>query len=137
MIIVRDNINDVDEFNFLYNSVGWGAYDKDISKKALENTYYSVSIYDNDKIIGYGRLIGDAICFMYIHDVMVLPEYQNQGIGTKVMNKLLEKIKEIQNENPDLRTYLGASKGKEKFYEKFGFIKRIDANLGYAMILTK
>ena len=137
MIIVRDNINDVDEFNFLYNSVGWGAYDKDISKKALENTYYSVSIYDNDKIIGYGRLIGDAICFMYIHDIMVLPEYQNQGIGTKIMNKLLEKIKEIQNENPNLRTYLSASKGKEKFYEKFGFIKRIDTNLGHAMILTK
>ena len=33
------------------------------------------------------------------------------------MNKLLDKIKEIQNENPNLRTYLGASKGKEEFYE--------------------
>lgn len=32
------------------------------------------------------------------------------------------------------RVYLGASKNKEKFYEKFGFIKRIDADLGYGMI---
>lgn len=38
-------------------------------------------------------------------------------------------------ENPSLRVYLGASKNKEKFYERFGFVKRIDANLGYGMIL--
>ena len=36
-----------------------------------------------------------------------------------------------------MRTYLGASKGKEKFYEKFGFITRIDAGLGPGMILKK
>ena len=137
MIIVRDNINNVDEFNLLYDLVGWGSYDKNISKKALDNTYYSVSVYDDDKIIGYGRLVGDAICFMYIHDVIVLHEYQNKKIGTMIMNKLLDKIKEIQNENPNLRTYLGASKGKEEFYERFGFIKRIDADLGYGMILMK
>ena len=54
-----------------------------------------------------------------------------------IMNKLLDKIKEIQNENPNLRTYLGASKGKEGFYERFGFVKRINADLGYGMILMK
>ena len=38
-------------------------------------------------------------------------------------------------ENPDIKVHLGASQNKEKFYERFGFIKRIDANLGYGMIL--
>ncbi len=104
-------------------------------KKALANTYYSVSIYDDETIIGYGRLIGDGICFMYIHDVMVRPNYKNKKIGTMIMNKLLDKIKTIERENPYLRVYLGASKGKEEFYEKFGFTKRIDADLGYGMIL--
>ena len=51
------------------------------------------------------------------------------------MNKLLEKINELKKENPNLRVYLGASKNKENFYKKFGFIRRIDANLGYGMIL--
>lgn len=104
-------------------------------KKALANTYYSVSIYDDETIIGYGRLIGDGICFMYIHDVMVRPNYKNKKIGTMIMNKLLDKIKTIERENPYLRVYLGASKGKEEFYEKFGFVKRIDADLEYGMIL--
>lgn len=135
MIQIKENINDVTEFNLLYDSVGWGAYDKKITQKAMRNTYYSVSIYDDKKIIGYGRLIGDGICFMYIQDVMVIPEYQKRKIGTLIMEKLISKIKEIEKRNPDMRTYLGASKGKEKFYERFGFITRIDAGLGSGMIL--
>lgn len=134
MIHIKENNKNVDEFNSLYDSVGWGAYDKAISKKALENTFYSISIYDDSKIIGYGRLIGDEVCFMYIHDVMVIPEYQSRKIGTMIMNKLLEKIDELKKENPNLRVYLGASKNKEAFYEKFGFVKRTEADLGYGMI---
>jgi predicted GNAT family N-acyltransferase len=137
MIRIKENVNNVEEFNYLYDSVGWGSYDKEISKKALNNTYYSVSIYDDNKIIGYGRLIGDGICFMYIHDVMVIPKYQNKKIGTSIMNKLLVKIEEIKKENPDLRVYLGASKGKEGFYSKFGFIERQDVDLGAGMIYNK
>lgn len=135
MITIKENNKNVDEFNLLYNEVGWGAYDEKITKKALNNTFYSVSIYNNDEIIGYGRLIGDAICFIYIQDVMVKPKFQNKKIGTMIMNKLLDKIKELKRENPNIRVYLGASKNKEEFYERFGFIKRIDANLGYGMIL--
>ena len=137
MISIKENIKSVDEFNELYDSVGWGAYDEKIAQKALYNTFYSVSVYDDNRIVGYGRIIGDTICFLYIQDIMVKPKYQGKKIGTAIMNKLLEKINEIKKENPDLRVYLGASKNKEKFYEKFGFIKRIDADLGYEMILNK
>ena len=135
MIKIKEDIKNVEEFNKLYDSVGWGAYSNEISTKALDNTFYSVSVYDDDIIIGYGRLIGDTICFIYIHDVIVVPEYQSKKIGTLIMQKLLEKIKEIKKENPSLRVYLGASKDREGFYKKFGFIERTDADLGAGMIL--
>lgn len=135
MIKIKENNKNVDEFNLLYDSVGWGAYDNAVSQKALDNTFYSISVYDDNRIIGYGRIIGDTICFLYIQDIMVKPEYQGNKIGTLIMNKLLEKINQIKQENPYLRVYLGASKNKEKFYEKFGFVKRVDADLGYGMIL--
>lgn len=134
MITVKENVLNVDEFNSLYDAVGWGAYEKEVSLKALQNTFYSVSIYDGDSIIGYGRLIGDGICFLYIHDVMVLPEYQSQKIGTMIMKNLLQKVSTIQKENPSLRLYLGASLGKEGFYRKFGFLSREEAGLGSGMI---
>lgn len=135
MINIKENVKNVKEFNLLYDAVGWGSYDEVISQKALENTFYSVSIYEDEKIIGYGRLIGDTVCFMYIQDIMVIPEYQNKKTGTLIMNKLLDKINELKKINPDLMTYLGATKDKEGFYEKFGFVKRIDAGLGYGMVL--
>jgi len=135
MIIIKENINNIEEYNYLYEEVGWGSCEYEVSKKALENTMYSVSIYDDEKIVGYGRIIGDSICFLYIHDIMVLPKYQNQKIGTRIIKKLLEKIDKIKSENPYVRVYLGASKGKEGFYKRFGFITREEANLGKGMIL--
>lgn len=66
---------------------------------------------------------------------MVIPKYQSNGIGTMILNKLLDKINEYKKINPNIRTYLGASKGKENFYKKFGFETRKDKDLGEGTIL--
>ncbi|MBR0491835.1 MAG: hypothetical protein IJJ82_07335 [Clostridia bacterium] len=52
MLNIKENCKNVDDFNLLYDSVGWGANPKEISKKALENTFYSVSIYEDENIVG-------------------------------------------------------------------------------------
>lgn len=124
-----------EEFNTLTEAVGWGKRKENIIEEALKNTIYSLCVYDEEKLIGYGRIIGDKTIFLYIQDIMVIPEYQGKKIGTEIMNKLLEKINEYKKINPDIRTYLGASKGKESFYEKFGFVSRPNDELGAGMIL--
>lgn len=124
-----------EEFNYLTDSVGWGIRENSIVETALENTLYSLCVYDDNKLIGYGRIIGDKTIFLYIQDIMVIPEYQNKHIGTGIMENLLTQIKEYKKINPNIRTYLGASKGKESFYEKFGFISRPNETLGSGMIL--
>ena len=124
-----------DEFNNLTEAVNWGRRDNKIVEEALNNTLYSLCVYDGDKLIGYGRIIGDKTIFLYIHDVIVVPEYQGKQIGTGIMKALLKKIDEYKKVNPNIRTYLGASKGKEKFYERFGFISRPNEDLGAGMIL--
>lgn len=137
MIKLLENITSVEEYNYMFDQVGWGAHNKEVSKEALKHNLYSVSIYDDDKIIGYGRMIGDQTVYAYIHDIMVVPDYQGQGIGKMVMEKLVEKIEEYQKISPSLRIYLGASKNREEFYQKFGFITREEANLGAGMIYKK
>lgn len=126
-----------DEYNILTEAVGWGKRKNKIVKEALKNTIYSLCVYDEDKLIGYGRIIGDKTIFLYIQDVMVIPEYQGKSIGTGIMKKLLEQIEEYKKINPEIRTYLGASKGKEPFYEKFGFVSRPNEELGAGMILNR
>lgn len=137
MIQIRENMISTSEFNFLTSKVGWGIREESIIEEALKNTLYSVSIYDDDKIIGFGRMIGDKTIFLYIQDIMVIPEYQGKKIGTKIMNSLLEEVEKYKKINPNIRVYLGASKGKEEFYKKFGFITRKEADLGAGMILEK
>lgn len=135
MIRIDENKISIDNFNYLTDKVGWGTRDNKIIEEALNNTLYSVSVYDDNKIIGYGRIIGDKTIFLYIQDIMVIPEYQGQKMGTKIMSTLLTKIDEYKKVNPNIRTYLGASKGKETFYEKFGFKTRSSVDLGEGMVL--
>ncbi len=124
-----------EEFNNLTEAVDWGTRENKIIEEALKHTLYSLCVYDENKLIGYGRIIGDQTIFLYIQDIMVIPEYQGKKIGTGIMNKLIEKINEYKKVNPEIRTYLGESKGKESFYEKFGFISRPNEDLGAGMIL--
>lgn len=35
MISIKENVNSVEEFNYLYDAVGWGSYDKKNIKKSI------------------------------------------------------------------------------------------------------
>ena len=39
MIEIKENVNNVQEYNYLFDEVGWGHYDFEISKKALKKHY--------------------------------------------------------------------------------------------------
>ncbi len=134
-IIYKEHTPTPEEFNNLTEAVDWGTRENKIIEEALKHTLYSLCVYDENKLIGYGRIIGDKTIFLYIQDIMVIPEYQGKKIGTGIMNKLIEKINEYKKVNPEIRTYLGATKGKESFYEKFGFISRPNEELGAGMVL--
>lgn len=127
----------VQQYQYLTQQVGWGTEPEPIVKEALAHTLYSVCAFYDDQIIGYARIIGDKTLFLYIQDVMVIPEFQNQKIGSQLMQFLLKEVDRLKSASPNIRTYLGASKHKEDFYRKFGFVPRHEADLGDGMILTK
>ena len=131
----KEKIPTPEEYNYIADSVGWGTAEDKIVETALNNSLYSICAYDGDKMIGYGRIIGDKTMFLYIQDIMVLPEYQSQKVGSHIMEKILSKVKDLKKLNPNIRTYVGPSKGIEGFYKKFGFISREEADLGKGMIL--
>ena len=84
-------------------------------KIASENSHTVCSAYFNEQIIGFGRAISDGQYQSAIYDVVVLPEYQNQGIGKLIMKALLEKLPKTA---PVL---IFVVPGKQDFYRKFGF----------------
>ncbi|MEH7385795.1 GNAT family N-acetyltransferase [Bacillus sp. JJ1521] len=99
---------------------------------ALKNTLFSIVIYEDDRPIGIGRVVGDDRIVFFIKDVVVDPEFRQRSIGKLVMESLLEYIEEKACSN----AYVGlmATPNTEKFYEKFGFIQRPTDTLGHGMV---
>ncbi len=137
MVVYVENIKNVREYKKLSKLVGYREKEERIIEKALENTLFSISAYDEGEIVGYGRIIGDESMFLYIQDLMVSPEYQKQKIGTNIMYKLLDQIKEYKEKNPNIQVAIESGFMKEGFFKKFGFKTRKEIRLGDEMILKE
>jgi ribosomal protein S18 acetylase RimI-like enzyme len=118
---ILERIPSVSEYQYLWESVGWGNIHTGRSKGSLDNTLYGVVVTVNDEPVGMGRIVGDDFMFFYIQDVALLPSYQGLGIGKEVLNYLLAYIKKRCLDGGITFVGLFASEGKEAFYEKFGF----------------
>lgn len=82
----------------LYEAVGWTNYTTNptMLKNALEHSLFLISARDEDgKLVGFLRAVGDGYSILYIQDIIVLPEYQRQGIGTQLLRQTLEHFKEV------------------------------------------
>lgn len=95
----------------------------ELVKRALKNNLYDVVAVSGGEVIGMGRLVGDGVMYWYLQEIVVLPEYQGNGIGTAIVNKLLEYITEHTEKGEFTSVGLTAAEGKEGFYERFGFLK--------------
>ena len=93
-------------------------------EKALKNGLFNVSAICGGQVVGMGRLVGDGAMYWYLQEIVVLPEYQGKGIGKSIVNRLLEHIKSAAVPGTIIDIGLTAVKGKEPFYEKFGFLVR-------------
>ena len=80
------------------------------------------------------RLISDGGCAGIIVDVVVLPACQGMGIGKRMFRSILDFVESSLGEGESIMLNLMSAKGKEEFYEKFGFIKRPNGTQGCGMI---
>ena len=112
-------------------SVGMMEYQEEDVESALAGTLFSVVIWEEEKPIGIGRVIGDGRVAFFIKDVAVVPERQRCGIGSIVMDSLMNFIRTKGASN----AYVGlmALSGKEAFYQKYGFHIRPYQNEGSGM----
>ena len=129
-MIIKYQFPSNQEFNELFSSVGWGSReDSKINEHRLKSNF-SVCVYENNFIIGMARVVGDG-SYYTVFDVVVKKEYQGQGYGKILMQEVIKWYKSIEDD--DTYLYLGASYGKEKFYEKFGFKARPYEHIGAGM----
>ena len=133
MNITYTNSVSAEDCNKLRNSAGWPQMHLDQIKTGLKNSAFIVAAKDGDITVGMARIVSDGGYVAFIVDVLVLPEYQRKGIGKTMMGRIMEYTQNMLKDDYCIQVDLLAAKGKERFYEKFGFIKRPDDNFGCGM----
>jgi ribosomal protein S18 acetylase RimI-like enzyme len=121
-----------DEYLSLRKSVGWPLFPIGTVEKGLEGSLFGVVIISNGDIIGMGRIVGDNAIYFHIQDVVIHPDFQRSGVGKLLMTELMKYIDSHAGANANVG--LMCSKGREKFYERFGFIVRPNEKHGAGMI---
>lgn len=86
-------------------------------KKMLDNSNILVTAWDGEKLVGIARGLTDFGYCCYLSDLAVHKDYQEQGIGQDLVNKVLEIIGE------ESMLLLLSSPNAMDYYPKIGFEK--------------
>jgi N-acetylglutamate synthase-like GNAT family acetyltransferase len=97
-------------------AVGWNPLEGKY-QTALEKSFAHYSILEQQELIAFARVISDGAIYALIVDVMIHPAFQARGIGSRMLEFVLEDLKlaGIKSVNVIFDAKL------EKFYESLGF----------------
>lgn len=114
--IERNAKIDVNELNNLLKTIGWGVSSSKKLEESLGLSWGWITVRDySNRLIGFVQILSDGIKHAYILRLLVHKEYQGKGIGTKLLENLMQFLEE-NNLNPVLIT----KPSEESFYSKFG-----------------
>lgn len=131
VILKKDLIKDIKSISSLYESAGWLDYTEDLEKleEAFKNSLKIISAWHEEKLIGLIRVVGDGLTIIYIQDIVVLPEYQGNGIGRGLIYSVLDEYKDVKQ-----KILISEDKDSSiEFYKNIGF-KSIDTYNGVAFV---
>lgn len=134
MIILKENTITVEDYLKLRAQVGWKKLKRKQAETALKNSIHIIGAYDGDDLVGMGRIVGDGAVVCYIQDLIVIPSSQHMGVGSTVLNALIQYVDYLREEDSQMMLCLMCAKGREKFYEKHGFFTRPTEHLGPGMM---
>ena len=128
-----DQVPGAREFVALRAAAGLSVNTIAAAEAGLRGSWYSVCVRVGAELIGMGRIIGDGGCFFQIVDIAVRPDYQGQGIGYGIMERLMKRLREDAPESAYVS--LIADGGASRLYSKFGFEFTAPASAGMALRL--
>lgn len=122
-----------EEYMEMRRLVEWSAFPLEQAAEGIKNTFILICFRVDGKPVALGRAVSDRGYVVYIADVIVIPEYQGNGLGRKIMESLMAQIKASMKPGYRIMITLMAAQGKEKFYNKFGFVDRPSEFYGCGM----
>ena len=121
----------IEEVKMIYKKESWNAYLKDDDKliRSFNNSLYILGAFDEGKLVGFIRCVGDGEHILMVQDLIVMQEYQKKGIGTHLFKRIMDKYSKV-------RMFMVITDIEDvvynKFYKSFKLEKLEDMNMiGY------
>jgi|ERR1035438_4800859 GNAT superfamily N-acetyltransferase len=124
-----NNSPDPEKYYSLFLTTGWNVeycFTKEEIEYSIRHTWYTISAYSGNDLIGTGSILSDGIHHALIVNMIVHPDFQNKGIGTAILDLLIEKCKSCRIR--DIQLF--AADTKCRFYKNSGFVVRPDSAPG-------
>ena len=117
--IIKNDIRTID-FMELREAVGWNKINIDQVEKAINSSMINISIYDMNRCVGIGRIVGDNVLKGMLTDIMVHPSYQGKGIGKIIVTSLIDELNKIIKDNECFQLEASPTASNREFYIKCG-----------------
>ena len=117
--IKKQEIVKLEDVLHLYQAVGWTNYTNQpqMLEQALPHSLAVYLAFDGEKIVGLIRLVGDGFSSVLVQDLIVLPIYQRQGIGSLLMKEALKDYKDAYQ----VQLVTEETEKNVRFYRSMGF----------------
>ena len=117
--IKKQEIVKLEDVLHLYQAVGWTNYihQPEMLEQALSHSLAIYVALDGDAVVGLIRLVGDGFSSVLVQDLIVLPIYQRQGIGSALMKEALEDYKDAYQ----VQLVTDQTERTLEFYRSMGF----------------
>ena len=104
----------------LYQSVGWTNYTScpEMLEEAYKNSLCILGAFEKEKLVGVVRVVGDGISIVFVQDILVLPEYQRQGVGSALMRAILKKYASVYQ----VELLTDSTEKSKAFYSSIGLV---------------
>lgn len=121
----------IDEVTKIYEKAGWLTYlgDKEKLIRTYGNSLYILGAFEDNKLVGFIRCVGDGEHIVYVQDLIVDVEFKRHGIGRTLIDKTMDRFSGVR-----MFTLItdSADEVSNSFYKAIGLKKYDDSGLvGY------
>jgi len=124
---LRESPPTVDRFLELRDAAGMAERSREAVERGLPNSRYAVTVVDETgETVGMARIVGDGGSVFHVCDMAVHPDHQRQGLGSRLMDALMDWI----DEHAPPAAYVNLMADVDGFYEQWGFEPTAPASKG-------
>lgn len=112
---------DIDLIHSFLNHTYWAeGISKETIRRSIDGSL-CFGVFENNKQVGFARMITDKATFAYLADVFIIGEYRGRGLSKWLMEVIMS--------HPDLqrlRRMILVTKDAHGLYEQFGYVPLIN-----------